>query len=197
MQIRELTGDDAAAFRELRLRALVECPSAFASSHEEECDAPPEYWIRRAQPGEWGAAFGAQIGTELVGITAVAREDRRKLAHRASVRSVYVSPSFRRRGIARGLLEAAIARAWAMSGVRQLHLSVTASNSDAIALYRSAGFEPTGLEPGFVQVDGVLHDDLELMLRRDATVRQDWTAMTWEDALIDSVSRRVGQRRAG
>ena len=36
MQIRELVPDDAKVFQALRLAALRECPSAFASSYEEE-----------------------------------------------------------------------------------------------------------------------------------------------------------------
>jgi hypothetical protein len=36
--IRELSGADAAAFQSLRLQALRDCPLAFSSSHEEECE---------------------------------------------------------------------------------------------------------------------------------------------------------------
>ena len=36
------------------------------------------------------------------------------------------------------------------------------SNPAAIALYKSMGFEPFGLERDFLLVDGVLHDELHM-----------------------------------
>lgn len=36
------------------------------------------------------------------------------------------------------------------------------ANAAAIALYESAGFEPFGVEHGFMLVDGVLHDELHM-----------------------------------
>jgi len=40
MELRTLDSRDAAAFQALRLTALRECPTAFCSSYEEECDIP-------------------------------------------------------------------------------------------------------------------------------------------------------------
>jgi len=105
MEIRELGETDAAAFRALRLRALGECPAAFASSYEEECQLSPEQWQQRVMPSARRATFGAFADQQLVGITVVRREQRRKLEHRANILSVYVSPECRARGIARELLE--------------------------------------------------------------------------------------------
>jgi RimJ/RimL family protein N-acetyltransferase len=51
-----------------------------------------------------------------------------------------------------------------MSDLLQVTLGVNTANAAAIALYKSVGFEPFGLERGFMRVDGVLHDELHMVL---------------------------------
>jgi ribosomal protein S18 acetylase RimI-like enzyme len=191
VDIRELDEADAAAFRAVRLRALRECPTAFASSYEEECEAPPEFWAQRAKPTERAAVLGAWVDAQLIGITGIRREERRKLEHRASVVSVYVSPESRRRRIARQLLDAAVARGFAMSGVRQVQLTVNVSNAPAIRLYRSAGFRQISVEPGHLLVDGVLQDELRLVLDREATAQQDWAGREVDANLVNTLGVRL------
>lgn len=67
------------------------------------------------------------------------------LAHRGSrgwISAVGVVPAWRRRGIARRLMEALIAGAQTM-GLRQLTLEVISANEAARQLYRSLGFRET------------------------------------------------------
>jgi RimJ/RimL family protein N-acetyltransferase len=160
MEIRVLLAGDAAAFQELRLLALRECPTAFSSSYEEECDIPLMRVGERLGPGPDRAVFGAFDDGRLVGTVGLLRERHRKLSHKAFVWGVYVAPAFRKRGVGRRLLQAALDHAAAMSGLRQVTLGVNASNSASIALYISLGFEPYGVEKGFMLVDGVLHDEI-------------------------------------
>ncbi len=59
-----------------------------------------------------------------------------------------VRPEWRRRGIARRLLEAL----WGVlqsDGVREIYLEVRESNRAAIELYRAHGFRPVGLRPRY------------------------------------------------
>ena len=151
MQVRLLLPADADAYRALRLRGLRECPTAFASSPDEEgTDAPA------------GDTFGAFRDGALVGIAGVSREAARKLSHKAVLWGVYVAPEQRRGGVARTLVMHALAHACALPGVRQVNLSVNAANAPAIALYRAAGFREYGIERGYLQVDGVLHDEIHM-----------------------------------
>jgi hypothetical protein len=62
MELRILQAGDAAAFTALRLAALRECPTAFSSSYEEECDIPLEQAAERLAPDEDRAVFGAFDG---------------------------------------------------------------------------------------------------------------------------------------
>jgi ribosomal protein S18 acetylase RimI-like enzyme len=195
VEIRELNVADAASFRALRLQALKECPTAFASSYEEECDLPLEESVTRVTPTQSNAVFGAFIDARLVGITAVQRQERRKLAHKALVRSVYVSSEARRQNVARGLLAAALDHAFAMPGVQQVQLSVNTANAPAIGLYRSAGFEQIGLERAHMLVDGVPQDELHLVRYRGEPPKTSWADKDLDLGLVDSLSRRLAPSR--
>lgn len=164
MNLRTLHSGDAAAFKALRLAALRECPTAFSSSYDEECDIPLAEAAQRLAPNQDRAIFGAFDGVDLVATVGLQREGRRKLAHKAVVWGVYVAPSFRGRGIGRLLLESALAHARSMPDLLQVTLGVNTTNAAAIALYESVGFEQFGLERGFLRVDGVLHDEVHMTL---------------------------------
>jgi RimJ/RimL family protein N-acetyltransferase len=157
-----LEASDAEAFRDFRLAALRECPTAFSSSYEEECDIPLPQAAARLKPDRDRAVFGAFDAARLVGSVGLQRERPRKLAHKALIWGVYVAPAFRQRGIGRTLMQRALAHAAAMPGLLRVTLGVNTTNAAAIALYQSVGFESFGLERAFLLVDGVLHDELHM-----------------------------------
>lgn len=163
MLIRRLVPSDAAAFQALRLAALRDCPSAFSSSYEEECDTPLAVIEARLAPDSGRDLFGAFDGAALGGIVGVGREQGRKLRHKASIRAMYVVPGLRGEGAGRQLFEHALAFAAAMDGVRQVTLSVTADNTAALALYASRGFEVYGREPDAMFIDGIFFDSIEMV----------------------------------
>lgn len=63
-----------------------------------------------------------------------------------NIHDIIVSERFRRRGIARAMLQAAETEARAR-GCCKLTLEVLQGNQPAIEAYRQAGFEPYGLDP--------------------------------------------------
>lgn len=164
MQLRELGPDDASVFQALRLAALRECPSAFASSYEEEHETSIAVVAERLVAKADRCVLGAWLGSDLVGMLGLQREQIRKLAHKAYVWGMYVAPSARRRGVGRELIARALSRASAMTGLRQVNLGVNAANAEAIALYEAAGFASFGIERGFMLLEGMLHDEI-LMVR--------------------------------
>lgn len=164
MVIRLLVPDDAPAFQELRLSALQESPTSFVATYEEEQDLPLETVATRLAATRDTCVVGAFDDGRLVGIAGMRREDRRKLAHKAMLWGVYVSPEFRNRGVARQLVAHALAYAAGMPGISKVYLGVNAANPHAMALYESFGFEPYGQENGFMLVDGVPQDEV-FMLR--------------------------------
>ncbi len=71
--------------------------------------------------------------------------------------SVYVDENFRRRGVARRLLEEAIARAPSL-GITALVGLIFGHNEPSLTLFRRMGFERWAFLPGVAQLDGVERD---------------------------------------
>jgi RimJ/RimL family protein N-acetyltransferase len=165
MNIRRLSASDAASFRALRLSALLDTPEAFVASHVEEKDQPRSWFEQRLAQREGHAVFGVFDGEALVAMAGLSRERRLQLAHKANVWGMYVAPLARGRGLARALLQAALAHARATPGVAKVTLSVDSANVAAIALYESLGFVVFAREADAVRLDGQSRDDLQMHLR--------------------------------
>ena len=163
--LRILSDADARAFRRLRLAGLEEYPDAFGESAAEfrrtSIDATAARL--RASSGEQ-FVIGAFVGVRLVGVAGFFRHTGRKRRHSGLIWGVYVDAAFRRRGIARAMLEALVARAAAVKGLRQISLSVTMHRRAARALYDALGFEVFGIEKRSLCVDGVFVDEEHRML---------------------------------
>ncbi len=171
--IRQLTVDDAEAYQALRLRGLVESPTAFSAGHADEAGRSRAEVATRVTPAPDGSrcSFGAFAGDRLVGLLAFIRPARATLRHRAELAGMYVAPEFRRRGLGGALIDAAVAHARALPEVRQLRLTVNAGNLAARSLYQSRGFVCVGTEPEALCVDGRYYDEEIYILRIAGSVR--------------------------
>lgn len=75
--------------------------------------------------------------------------------------SVYTAPQTQRRGLARRLLDHALARAPSL-GISTLLAFTFAHNSPSVRLFETAGFRPWGRLPGVARLDGIRRDLLIL-----------------------------------
>lgn len=162
--IRLLTPDDTAAFCALRLRAILDSPSSFSSSREDELARAPEEHARRIAGGPMQRAFGAFDGERLVGFAGLRREPLRQLSHKAMLWGVFVDTPQRGHGVARRLVHACIEQAERDPAILQVHLSVNAENNAALRLYESLGFIAYGTEPRSLRVGELFHDEYHLAL---------------------------------
>ncbi len=141
MEVRPLTADEWEVFRDLRLRALADAPDAFRSTIAEGraiADAEWEAMHRRTAEHPDGVTWVAEIEGVPVG-QAFSRVEHSTVG----IFGMWVAPEGRGKGAGRALLGAA--EAWGSSrGCTTASLSVTAGNSPAERLYRSAGYRPTG-----------------------------------------------------
>ena len=137
-------------------------------------DLPDVLIIERASfsmPWSRGA-FLYEIEQNQVARCWVGREDGRivgyiclwDVADELHVTNVAVHPDWRRRGIARALLESVFGHARAV-GSRMVLLEVRPSNTEAIALYDSFGFRAVGRRRGYYYDTGedalVMETDLQ------------------------------------
>jgi GNAT superfamily N-acetyltransferase len=128
--------------RDMRLRALLDAPDAFGSTHAAEAESDEKEW-RTWTTGWSGAADQALFAAEdegWVGIALGVRwEEEPEVVH---LYATWVDPSSRRRGVGRALVEAV--GVWARDlGIGRIVLRVTEGNAAAVALYEGCGFVDT------------------------------------------------------
>jgi ribosomal protein S18 acetylase RimI-like enzyme len=165
--IRRLGPDDAAAFFALRRRALEDLPLAFASSPDDDLAADVAAARELLGRGPEAAVFGAVEDERLIGIVGLFRDRHLKMAHKCHLWGLYVDPSARRRGLAFGLVAAAIDHARSLGGVSWIHLTVSSTAEAAHRLYESLGFRVWGVEPDALRSAGRSVVDHHMVLRLD------------------------------
>jgi ribosomal protein S18 acetylase RimI-like enzyme len=131
--VQELTPEDWALWRALRIEATTTEPEAFGSTLDEVVATTDAQW--RARLGEPSLHLVARQGSDAVGMAAV--------NHDFELGSVWVRPTARGSGTAHRLVEAALR--WATCReARLVHLAVRETNAAAISLYRAHGFVEVG-----------------------------------------------------
>ncbi|MGA3048180.1 MAG: GNAT family N-acetyltransferase [Terracidiphilus sp.] len=134
---------NAETYKAVRLRALLDTPSAFGSTYARESQFTDAEWMKRVNNanGEKGIGYLAMEGDVACGIAGglLDKED----ATRASLVSMWTAPSHRQRGVGRLLVDEVIG--WAQSReVRRMLLMVVSTNQPAILFYKRLGFTFTG-----------------------------------------------------
>lgn len=120
-------------------------------------------WIAQHSPNKH-PFWVAEIESEIAGWLTI-KSFLPRCAYAGTVElSVYVDQKFRRRGIARALLEEAIRRAKSL-GISAMIGLIFAHNEASLKLFAQLGFERWGLLPGVALLDGV-ERDLTIMGRR-------------------------------
>jgi len=155
--IREATPSDVSQYRELRLHALENAPTAFSSDYQVNLNQPISFWERRLASDEYGTIFFAQYENKLIGMTGIYQNESPKTRHSADIVSVYVCPEWRGLHIAEELIEACIAWAKARE-VNIVKLGVTSASISAIRCYQRCGFTIYGTEPRGIFYQGQYYD---------------------------------------
>jgi len=160
IEVRQLVTEDFDRYFRLRLAGLVERPAAFTTDADSWRNAERSTLESQLSPERSDSpVIGAWVGArELIGLVGMNREQRRSVAHKAGLWGLYVSPSYRRHGVGRRLVEALIAQAERQPGLRQFRAVVPTSCVEALALLGALGFESYGLERAGRLVGGTFHD---------------------------------------
>ena len=169
LEIRPLTKHDASAFRQIRLLAISDAPTAVWPTYAEEAGRTETEIEDRILKTDIQVVFGAFIDMNLVGIAGLRREPLEQVRHKAVLWGVFVSPDNRRDGLARKIF--GHVRSFALAqGIKQIQLCVNTENVRALHLYRSFGFKSFGTEPRAMRVGEKYFDEEHMMLRLDECV---------------------------
>jgi GNAT superfamily N-acetyltransferase len=155
VEIVRLGPDDWATFREIRLAALADAPSAFGSTLAHERTLGESDWrgklagraqfIARDPRGVLGTAGGYRDGDFIALI------------------SMWVEPRARGRGVGGALVARVVSHA-REQGCRSIKLRVTEGNAPAERLYARFGFARTGLVEPVRPGESQLEAEMELAL---------------------------------
>lgn len=145
LHVEALGPADWRANKALRLEALRLEPAAFSSTYEDSLAQPDGWWQERlANPR--CTSFMARSGKQPVGMVAACLgEDEPEVGF---IFGMYVNARFRRQGVGRQLLQAALAHLAAQPGVVTIRLWVRETHHPARRLYESLGFRPAETPAG-------------------------------------------------
>jgi putative acetyltransferase len=165
----------------LRVRRAIPSDAAALTALARAVAAEPEGWlltlgtwrapsderrhIRLLRRSQDAALFVAESPDGVVGRLSLARDTHPSCGHIADL-GLMVALPYRRRGIGRALLQAAVE--WAReSGVSKLELHVFPHNEAAIRLYETFGFQREGYRRRYFRRGGTYVDALLMALDLD------------------------------
>jgi RimJ/RimL family protein N-acetyltransferase len=154
IQVRRLSEDDAAAFRDIRLEALETFPEAFQSTYESSAGLGLEAYAQRLKQY---ALFGGFLDGELAGIVGFYPLKNPKIAHKGIMWGMYVKEAARGTGLAKAMIDAVVDHA--RGKVEQIVLSVVADNERARKFYGKMGFEAYGMERRALRIGERYYDE--------------------------------------
>jgi len=159
---------DADAYRELRLAALKNHPTAFGQNYEDILSRPQEYWVERlSQNQDEVALYFSEHEDQLIGMTGIFRPASQKVKHSASIWGVYVVPAWRGLHIAEAMIHACLE--WAkVQKIAIVKLAVVTTNQSARQCYERIGFTTYGIEPQAIFYDDKYYDEYLMTLSMDA-----------------------------
>ncbi|MGZ4597055.1 MAG: GNAT family N-acetyltransferase [Actinomycetes bacterium] len=128
---------DAGRWKATRLRALLDSPAAFGSTHAREVAFTPDDWAERLSNPDGVCVLAALDGVD-VGIGGGYVD----LPGWLHVVAMWVAPEARGRRIGHRLLDEV--RAWAAERALRVNLDVALGNDTARSSYLAYGFAPTG-----------------------------------------------------
>lgn len=160
MTIKELQPNEWKLYKQIRLEALKESPDSFGQVYDDVVNEPDAYWQEKTNAlAEKKTIFMALDNERAVGMIYAFLRDNGD----AGLGGMYVSPESRRQGLARALIDHALA--WVKERcITRVTFYNRKGNLPAQQLYESYGFTLTGKEMPIEWDDTVLIEQMEMKL---------------------------------
>lgn len=161
---KRIKAEDAFVYKDVRLRALEDTPTAFSSTYAKEAEFSDAEWRKRAEScnGEKRIGFLAFDDERACGMVFCFREEGDPTV--GTIVSMWVDPTVRRVGAGKQLIDAVVE--WAPGvGIRELKLMVTSVNQGAMAFYERIGFRMTGKTGLYPNDPAITEYEMSLQVR--------------------------------
>lgn len=149
----KLPSDKWHLYRDMRLSALKNTPTAFASSFEQEKQFNEEVW-RQNIDNMWFAVSHDQ----LIGMVGLLLIEQKNNTHIGYLVSLWVLPEFQKRKAGQALIRE-LQNFATKNNLIKIALEVTASNREAVGLYEKMGFKKIKLLKNNLLKDGKYLDE--------------------------------------
>lgn len=168
ISIRRIAEEDLHAFFRIRLEALLNSPTAFLASYEEEKSLGASFYEKPIMQNKIGnLILGAFVQQKLVGFIGMYQEEKQKTKHKAKIWGMYVQPDYRNQGAGKMLMDNLLAYIQNNLNSTVINISVEASNLAAKKLYESYGFKTWGIEPKAMKINDEFYDEAHMALITD------------------------------
>lgn len=152
-------------YKDLRLFAIKNEPTAFATSFEEAAEDLDENWqtyLKEGNEGKKSYLLFAEVEGKLVGMVGALKNSSKKRSHAASIVAVFVDSSYRGRGIGKRLMQNILNLLKEDPQIIKVDLDVNTQNKEAVRLYESCGFEIVGTYHKELYYEGDFYDLYEM-----------------------------------
>ncbi len=164
LSFRILIKSDFESFFALRLEGLLDSPTAFLSSYDEEKQRGEVFYENVLNSDLDNIIIGGFENNELIGYIGIYQENRSKTRHKANIWGMYIKPNYRNQKIGKRLLELALNHAKSKLHCNIVNISLEEKNSIAKNLYESYNFKTWGIEPKAMHIDGIFYSELHMSL---------------------------------
>lgn len=156
-------------YKQIRLEALKNEPTAFDVTPEEESQRINDNWEQEVQGlfnSQTKTALFAQLNDRLIGMVGAGIGETKKSRHIAVIFGMYVVPDFRGQGIAKELMVNLLKDLKENHQIEKVNLGVYTHHVQAVSLYKKLGFRIIGTLEKELKVDGKHYDlyEMEKML---------------------------------
>ena len=159
--IRKVKIDEWQLLKELRNKAIIECPTYFSIDYIENTSITDDKWqelVNYADKEYNQFLLFIEDNKKVVGMAGGVWDNSIKLKHTGSLIWLYIMPEFRGKGYATALINEVINRL-KEKNKQKIKLLVSSNNDCAISLYKKLGFAKAGTLKNEIKFDDNYYDE--------------------------------------